>query len=234
MSWSSHIAPAIVPVLLPVLFWAAYHYHKDRHLPEPPAHLFAAFVLGGLSFTLGALLYRLLGAIGLRFDASLLAESSPLGLLLYSIFAIGVIEELVKIVPFLLVIVRFREFNEPVDGIIYASFIALGFSAIENYQYLVYLSPGEAVARGIAGPVVHIVFASIWGYVIGRAWLARAGRVRAVCGALALAALLHGLYDFIAIGLPARTLPVAALLVLGIWVWRLRLIRDLHYRAGHA
>ena len=234
MIWSSHIAPAIVPVLLPVLFWAGYHYYKDRHLPEPPSHLLIAFTLGGLSFLLGALLYRLLGVIGLRFDAYVLAETNPFGLLLYSIFAIGVIEELVKIVPFLLVIVRFREFDEPIDGIIYASFIALGFAAVENYQYLQYLTRGEAIARGIAGPVVHIVFASIWGYLIGRAWLQRVRRISSVCGALALAALLHGLYDFVAIGLPARALPAAALLILGIWVWRLRLIRDLHYRAGHA
>jgi hypothetical protein len=28
-----------LPVVIPVIFWAAYHYHKDRHLPEPPLNL---------------------------------------------------------------------------------------------------------------------------------------------------------------------------------------------------
>lgn len=33
-----------LPVLLPVLFWAGYHYLKDRHLPEPLSHLLLAFI----------------------------------------------------------------------------------------------------------------------------------------------------------------------------------------------
>ncbi len=36
----------LLPVILPVLFWAGYHYYKDRHLPEPVSHLALAFILG--------------------------------------------------------------------------------------------------------------------------------------------------------------------------------------------
>ena len=39
----------LLPVLLPILFWGFYHYHKDRHLPEPIGHLLLAFGLGLLS-----------------------------------------------------------------------------------------------------------------------------------------------------------------------------------------
>lgn len=233
MHWNTHIAPAIIPVFLPILFWAAYHYYKDRHLPEPPLHLLAAFLLGGVAFALGMLAYRGLGLLGLRFDAFLLGETNPLGLALYSILAIGVIEESVKVIPFLLVILRFAEFDEPIDGVIYASFIALGFSAVENYVYLQYLTSYEAMARGFAGPVVHIVFASIWGYYIGRAYLRRESVARVTFQTLAVTAFLHGLYDFVAIGLPASALPASALLIFGIWIWRLRLLRDLHGAAHH-
>jgi RsiW-degrading membrane proteinase PrsW (M82 family) len=131
-------------------------------------------------------------------------------------------------IPFLLVIIRFREFNEPVDGIIYASFIALGFAAVENLRYLQFLTETEALARGFAGPVVHIVFASIWGYFIGKACLCRKKLFSTIIAALAFTAFLHGIYDFVVIALPAPALPVAAILIAGIWVWRLRLIRDLH------
>ena len=65
---------------------------------------------------------------------------------------------------------------------------ALGFSAVENIQYLQYLTSLEAIARGFAGPVVHIVFASIWGYYIGRAWLCRRALTRTVIAALAFTA----------------------------------------------
>ena len=162
----------IVPVVLPVLFWAWYHYHKDRHLPEPISHLLLAFLLGGVAFALGKLMYAGLGLVNLRFDAFLLAETDRLALLLYALLAIGPIEELAKVIPFLVVVRRFPEFDEPIDGIIYASFIALGFAAIENVYYFQYLTSGEALARGFVGPVVHIVFASVWGYYVGRACLA--------------------------------------------------------------
>jgi RsiW-degrading membrane proteinase PrsW (M82 family) len=218
----------ICPVILPVVFWAWYHYHKDRQLPEPVSHLFAAFLLGGVAFLLGKLMYQALGLFDLRFDAFWLAETNQPGLLLYALFAIGPIEELAKLLPFLLVIRFFPEFDEPIDGIIYASFIALGFSAFENIQYLQFVTSGEALARGFAGPVVHIVFASIWGYYIGRACLRRERVVATAIIALGAAAILHGLYDYLVIALPIFAMPASALLVLGLWLWRMFLIRNLH------
>jgi len=218
----------LLPIILPVLFWAVYHYHKDRHLPEPLGHLALAFFLGVAAYYLGTFMYAALGPANLRYDAFLLAETSLPGLFAYSVLVIGPIEELAKLVPFLLVVIHFREFDEPVDGIIYASFIALGFGAVENFYYLRGLDGFEAWGRAFAGPVLHIVFASIWGYYIGRAWLCRRSLGRVIFFAFLFTALLHGLYDFVVIGLAPRALPVAAMLIAGAWVWRLRRIRDLH------
>jgi RsiW-degrading membrane proteinase PrsW (M82 family) len=217
-----------LPIVLPVIFWALYHYDKDRHLPEPVTHLLLAFALGVASAYLASLMYWSLGLVGLRFNAFALAESHPWGLLAYAILAIGMIEELAKLIPFLLIIVHFREFNEPIDGIIYASFIALGFAAVENTHYVSLLSNLEAYARGFAGPVVHIVFASIWAYHIGKAWLCRRHLARTIFAAVGFTALLHGLYDFVVIAMPPWALPVAALLIAIPWIWRLSLLRDLH------
>lgn len=224
----------IVPIVLPVIFWAAYHYHKDRHVPEPLGNLALCFALGIVSFFLGKLMYLGLGLIGLRFDAFALAESSRAGLLAYSILAIGGIEELAKLMPFLLVVLRFRAFDEPVDGVVYAAFIALGFAAVENIYYLQYVTGLEMVGRGFAGPLVHIMFASLWGYFIGLAYLQRKRLARVVFRYLGLAVLLHGLYDFMVIALPLSALPLSALLILTIWLWRMHLIRDLHRRAGQS
>ena len=226
----------LLPVALPVAFWAAYHLHVDRCLPEPPGHLALAFVLGMGSAFLSLAMYRALDPFGLRFDAYALAETNLPGLFAYAVLGIGVIEESAKLLPFLLVAVRFREFDEPIDGIIYASFIALGFSAVENLHLLQYLDIRRAFAWGFAGPVVHMVFASIWGYYVGRAWLRRRRVLATTCAALGAAALVHGLYDFVVIGMGTAWLPVSAALIVGLWIWRLRLIRDLHWqqaRDGH-
>lgn len=218
----------VLPILLPVTFWACYHYYKDRHLPEPISHLALAFGLGIGSYYLGILMYRALDLVNLRYDAYLLADTNLPGLFAYAVLVIGLIEESVKLVPFLLVVIRFGEFDEPLDGIIYASFIALGFSTVENIYYLQYVTGLEALGRGFAGPVVHIVFASIWGFYIGKAHLCKRSLGGTIVATLALTALLHGSYDFAVIAMPATALPVAALLIGAIWVWRLRLIRHLH------
>ena len=222
----------LLPIAAPVLFWAVYHYHKDRHLPEPLGNLLLAFGLGMLGVGVSMAFYQALGLIGLRFDAGALADDSPLGLLAYAVLAIGPIEEVAKLLPFLFVVLRFQEFDEPLDGIIYASFIGLGYAAVENWQYLDYLTPAEAFARGFASPVVHILFASIWGHWVAKAHLAGASVARAAITGLAVAAGLHGLYDFIVILNPRNSLPIAALLIVAMWLWRLKLMRAMHEDAS--
>lgn len=220
-----------MPVVVPALFWSGYHYYKDRHLPEPLGHLVVAFILGAASAWVSKSLYVALGWFELRYDALELAMNNPWGLYGYSVLAIGPIEELAKMLPFLLVVLRFDEFNEPIDGIIYASFIALGYAAVENIHYLAFLTPTEAVARGFAGSMVHILFSSVWGYLIGSAFLAQ--RNLAVTTALAFlaASSLHGIYDFVTLSYPPSALPLAAMLILGVWVWRMVLIRRLQHSA---
>jgi RsiW-degrading membrane proteinase PrsW (M82 family) len=107
----------------------------------------------------------------------------------------------------------------------------LGFATLENLQYLEFVTSGEALARGFAGPVIHMVFASIWGYHIGRAYLRQERLVATILLALGGTALLHGIYDYLVIALPRFALLASALLVLGIWIWRMFLIRDLHVAA---
>jgi RsiW-degrading membrane proteinase PrsW (M82 family) len=220
-----------MPVIIPVAFWVAYHWHADRHMPEPPLHLALAFLLGIIAFYFGLLLYWSLGQIDLRYDAYALAATNLQGLFIYCVLVIGVVEEAVKILPFLLIVLRFREFDEPLDGIIYASFIALGFSAVENIYYLDSLTTAQAYARGFAGPVVHMVFASIWGYHLGKAHLLGRALIPVALTYLAVTALLHGFYDFLAIGLPSTALPFVAILIVFLWLARLVLIRDLHLAA---
>ena len=222
----------ILPILVPVIFWAVYHYHKDRHLPEPLGHLLLAFALGVLAAGISKGLYVSLGYFDLRYDAGALADTSTLGLFLYAVLAIGPIEEFAKLLPFVLIIVRFDEFDEPLDGIIYASFLGLGYAAVENWQYLDYLTPIEAALRGFASPIVHILFASIWGHWVAQAIVNGRSMVRGAMIGFAIAALLHGLYDFIVIMKPRSALPVAALLILVVWLWRLKLMHDLHKQAS--
>ena len=222
----------LIPVLLPILFWGMYHYHKDRHLPEPVSSLVLAFALGLMSAAISRALYTALGWASLRYDAIALADGNTLGLLAYSMLAIGPVEELAKMLPFLALVLWHRELDEPIDGIIYASFVALGYAAVENVIYLDFMTPYEAAARGFAGPVVHILFASIWGYTIGCARIRGEAILPAMAGGFLAASALHGVYDFIVLQRSLNALPIAAVLIGGVWIWRLRLMRVLQQRAA--
>ena len=217
----------ILPILMPVVFWAIYHYYKDRHQPEPIGNLALCFLLGIGAAFLSKLMYMGAGLVGLRHDALILADTNLPGLLVYAVLIIGGIEETAKFIPFIIVAIRFKAFDEELDGIIYASFIALGYAAVENYLYLEFLTEREAVLRGFAGPLVHIMFSSTWGYLVGRAWLAGRKLLLLSYLALTIAALLHGLYDFVVLAFP-QALPLSALLILAIWMWRMFLIARLH------
>jgi RsiW-degrading membrane proteinase PrsW (M82 family) len=222
-----NLIEVVVVLIAPVGFWFAFHLYKDRHRPEPALNIIVTFLLGGLAGWLGLHAYGALELVGLRHDAYALAESSRVALFAYAILVIGPIEEIVKFLPFWLVGIRFHEFDEPVDGIIYASFAALGFATYENFLYLDYVDATEALARGFAAPLVHIMFASIWGYSCTRAQIEGRSLLLPALTGIAVAAFLHGLYDFIMIGLSAWWRPASALLILAIWIWRMHLIRRL-------
>ena len=220
----------ILPILVPVLFWAVYHYHKDRHQPEPIGNLLLCVLLVIAAAFLSKAMYQAAGTIGLRYDAFVLAESTLPGLFAYSVLIIGGIEETAKFIPFVVVALRFKAFDEHMDGIIYASFIALGYAAAENFAYLEFLTDRDAILRGFASPLVHIMFSSTWGYLIGKAYLEGRPIVMLSYLAVTISALLHGMYDFIVLAFP-EALPVSALLILAIWLWRMRLIAQLQEEA---
>jgi hypothetical protein len=89
---------------------------------------------------------------------------------------------------------RRREFDEPVDGIVYACAAALGFAAAENVKYFAFgrMSGSVIAVRGFLTVPAHMFFAALWGYALGQSLVSRRGRVLAFA---ALAALAHGLFD---------------------------------------
>ena len=48
----------------------------------------------------------------------------------------GLSEEIIKIIPVLIILKTTKFINEPIDYIIYSSISALGFAFIENIQYI--------------------------------------------------------------------------------------------------
>jgi RsiW-degrading membrane proteinase PrsW (M82 family) len=206
------------------LFWLLYFDLKDRLHPEPRRLLVASFLLGGLATAVAALGYRGVELLGV--PPAPRPETGEL--LAYCLGVVGPIEEGAKLLVAWLVVFRWREFDERIDGIVYAGAVAIGFASFENLVYARWLPPGEQLARALVSPLTHSLFAALWGVAAARAYIPRRPapvRGLLLAGGWAAAALAHGLYDaaLLAAGAPW----LGALLVLALWLPLIVLARRL-------
>lgn len=196
--YSGYIALAFLPPLV----WLTFFLHEDRH-PEPKRLLFLTFA-GGI---LAALL-----AIGVELTIfgrepvfqGFLARVSPgmLELPLLVFFGVALIEEYLKYFAVKITVLWRREFDEPVDAMIYMVTAALGFAAIENVIFLIpvfaegFLGGIElTVNRFLGANLLHSLASALVGYALARhAFTPR--RRHAVAVGIAAATVLHALFNY--------------------------------------
>ena len=70
-------------------------------------------------------------------QAALAGVTAPMPMAIGCFLVIGPCEELAKFLAVRLFVYRNKEFNEPLDGIIYAAAAALGFASLENVLYVI-------------------------------------------------------------------------------------------------
>jgi protease PrsW len=182
--------------LLPGILWMWYIYKSDKFEPEPVKSIILVFALGFF-----AVFPTILVELGL--SAVLGQSSSSEGLKSIgeaassSWIVAGVVEEVAKFLVVLLVIYRTKDFNEPLDGIVYSSAAALGFASLENYFYMLSSGTSVILIRGPLSTLGHLLFSAIWGYGLGRGKMHPHSARRLAFWGLVLGAFAHGLYDFI-------------------------------------
>src|ERR1700761_5246158 len=116
--------------LISVAMWLDYFRQIDVFEKEKTWFLLVALIIGGCTPYLSLSVYRLLDVCGFTENGTFLNEA------LYSIFGIGLNEELSKLTGVFLVFALLKkQVNEPIDYLIYAGVTALGFSLVENYNY---------------------------------------------------------------------------------------------------
>jgi RsiW-degrading membrane proteinase PrsW (M82 family) len=208
-NWPLAIATLVVPLAV-ALAWLVFLRQFDRSRPEPWWLVLATFALGGASAELAGLLERSLGSATPYLDARVMsldgrASAFPLDLLV-CVLTVGVVEEGAKFLATWTLATHRREFDEPIDGIVYAGAAAIGFAAVENIDYFnAFRFADELVAsRSFRGFPVHVLISVIWGYALGKRMIAPKTRLLPY---LAGSALLHGFYDtLIVFGVPGGSL----------------------------
>ncbi len=189
------VATAVALVPLPLYAWAILAL--DRFHPEPRSALIWTFLAGATAVVLLAII------VNSTVEAVLLATvGSTSSDALTATLVAPVVEESGKAVVLVLLYRRFRhQISGPLDGIIYAAMVGLGFATVENVLYYgTSVADGDLplvfVLRGVLSPFAHPVFTAFTGIGLG---LLAAGRTRlgvlAPVLGLVAAMLAHGLWN---------------------------------------
>ena len=182
-------------VLLPLYAWSALLL--DRLHPEPRAALIWTFTAGATAVVLFAVVVNstteLVLTVGAGEDAASVLTSTAVA---------PVVEESGKALVLVLLYRRFRhQISGPLDGVVYATMVGLGFATVENVLYYgISLADGSLpvvfVLRGVLSPFAHPVFTACTGIGLG---LLASGRTRLGVGAPLLGLLtavgLHALWN---------------------------------------
>lgn len=193
-------ALAILTVVLPALLslaWLWFVRRFDRAHPEPRWLIGVVFLLGAAPVLPAGILEYLYGLVSPYLNPTLSTlggqpRALPLSIAVFTL-VVGVTEEAAKLCAALFA-ARRREFDEPVDGIVYAVTASLGFAALENVSYFASgrLSPALVCARAFMTVPAHVFFAAIWGYGLGARILHKR---RIFLPFFLMSALAHGAFD---------------------------------------
>ncbi len=170
-----------------------YIYKSDRFEPEPLGAVAVVFATGALSVIPVALIEQGLSSM-LGFEGEIDTLYEVVG---SSWFVAGFVEEMAKFGVVLFAIYYAKEFDEPVDGIVYSSASALGFASLENFLYLNRYGTHVILVRGPLSTLAHLLFSSMWGYGLGRGKFHPRAAKRLALWGLVLAAAAHGTFNFL-------------------------------------
>ncbi len=153
----------ILSAVLPALVLVYLIYRKDQYRKEPTRQLVKAFCFGCLAAPASLLLSTPAEAAGL-----FSLEATGIGAWFRTaLFGAALPEEISKLAFLWLLLRRNPDYDEYVDGIVYAACIGMGFAALENIEYLFRnLDSWEAVGtlRAIFSVPAHFFFAVAMGY----------------------------------------------------------------------
>jgi RsiW-degrading membrane proteinase PrsW (M82 family) len=203
--------------IIPGLAICYYIYSRDKHEAEPHQYLLLCFFFGMLS-TYPALKMEEFGAHDLRLGIS----EDPWITLTFAFLVISFSEELVKFIFLRYAIYPKDDFNEPMDGIVYAVMIGMGFATMENILYVLAHPDSSKTAVKIAllrmftAVPAHAAFAVSMGYFVGLAKYRPERESSLLLLGLFSAILLHGLYDFFLFQKMDQNLAIFTFITLGI------------------
>ena len=178
-----------------LLVWpsACFIFYKDVYNREPRLNLRVSFFLGCVS-VLPAIFFEN------KFIANTI-DGTVGAVVVVSYLIIALSEEGGKFLALRFYSYNQKSFDEPLDGIVYAVMISMGFATVENIKYiLVDAQAGTEYQIGLlrmfTAVPAHATFAIVMGYFVGKARFDSKNSFGLMLMGLVFAIFLHGTYDF--------------------------------------
>ena len=200
------LAITVVPSIIILLFF----YLSDK-FKEPKSTITTVFFLG--------ILICLPAGILNGFMSDNFGDPKNQNDLTHSFLGPAWTEEILKFLVLYTIVLKRKEFNEPMDGIVYGVVVSLGFATYENYDYVFRLAeiweidPAQlAIWRSYSAVPMHGLNGCIMGFYFGM--YAFSANKKYLILSLIIPFFLHGFYNFF--GYPINIMIVLGMLALAI------------------
>lgn len=203
--------------LIPSFVWLLFYLHEDFKHPEPKRLIFFTF-LGGAAITAPVLLAQIMLN---RWLPNFVAAYSP-----GALFGLAAIEESFKFLAAFWVVGRSKDFDEPLDAMIYIIVAALGFAAVENVASIFQAVRGVAstgpiettMLRFVGATLLHTLSSGLVGYYWGMAIIEKRAFIARIGSGLVLATVLHTLFNYLILRYETITVPIIFLIFAGFFL----------------
>lgn len=201
--------------VFPGIALAIIAYFADKYDREPLRLLVKLFLLGFISVIPTAFIEYFLISIN--------PFAGAFSVVFVAFVVAGFTEEFMKRHIVIRYALRRPEFNEKLDGIIYAVFVSLGFATAENINYVAFAfasNPYIGLFRGVISVPAHMLFAITMGYYLSMSkyCLQPAAKKNYLNKALYVPMLLHGTFDYILMSQVHSLFMIFVPFVIYLWV----------------
>ncbi|MDF2556459.1 MAG: hypothetical protein K0R71_287 [Bacillales bacterium] len=208
----------IIASSAPTLALLIYFYLKDQYNPEPISMIVKSFFLG------------MICVIPISFFQFVIKlELIQASFLNQALFFTSIPEETLKWLLFYVLIYSNKEFDEPIDGIVYAVTISLGFATIENILYLFTYGVKFALLRALFPVLSHCIFGIIMGYFYGKAKFTSKYKKHFFLLSLIVPILLHTNFDFLILT-KVKWIYYLTPFMLIMWIISMYIVKRMHHK----
>ena len=205
----------ILPSILIVFFFV-----KSDKFKEPNSEIIKVFFYGIFITIPAFFINTYLGGI---WDSTQMDEG-----LRSSFFTAAPVEEGLKLAVLYFLVYKMKDFNEPVDGIVYGVTVSLGFATLENFYYVYVLAEYYettpiymAFLRSFSAVPAHAIFGVFMGYFFMKYSFIKKGDN--LIFAFLVPFTLHGCYNLFIMS----NFYISIILIIASWIIALRMFSKL-------